>query len=81
MLINTEEALTVSPYDFKLSDRNGRDYSQNFNQGKEPIISQNEIRRGKKLVGYIEFEQSPIDAEGRGITYSPKGGSFYIDFE
>tara|TARA_B110000090_G_scaffold172989_1_gene193863 strand:+ start:481 stop:1017 length:537 start_codon:yes stop_codon:yes gene_type:complete len=78
---NTEEALTVSPYDFKLSDNNGKDYSQDFTQGKEPIISQNEIRPGKKLVGYIEFEQSPVDAEGWEITYSPKGESFYIDFE
>ena len=78
---NTEEALTVSPYDFKLEDSNGEEYSQDFTQGKDPKIALNEIRPGKKIVGWVEFEQTPEDAEGWTVEYSPKGERFYIDFK
>lgn len=77
---NTEEDVKISPYDFKLVDSDGNDYGQDFTQGKEPQLTTKEIRPGKKLVGYVEFEQSPADADGFEIKYSPKGEYFYIEF-
>ena len=69
---------TLSPYDFKLEDGNGEKYGQDFTQGKEPSLSDDEIRPGKKRKGWVEFVQIPEDAEEFTVIYSPKGETFFI---
>jgi hypothetical protein len=78
---NTEEEVEVSPYDFVLEDGKGENYSQDFTQGKEPSLSDEAIRPGKKRQGWVEFTQVPEDAEGFTVVYSPDGETFYIEFE
>jgi hypothetical protein len=51
----TDEVLSLLPYDFDLIDDDGERYGHDFTQSKEPSLTLDDIRPGKKRKGWVQF--------------------------